>query len=221
MTTTTAADLAAGHAHRYMMEASKLLDAGFCTKAAQKRAMQCLNYAYDRTRGLVHDTAIDTARGDRWQAGEQPTEEAWKAYWEELNQYEVPFNLHEVRDRHIAICETLGLPGCSQIIRELLDMRQLVKDTPVVPQPRDETKKRVEAIRMDLMEIIAKRREQYVEALDMARHFGGLPVTCNVHWVRHEQGTMFLRHYFYLRGKLTPLQVLLAAADTYAREQEA
>lgn len=215
---TAIADRNVAKAHRYMTEATQLLDAGFCTKSAQKRSLECLNRAYDATRDIVHNLAIEIARDNN--LGREKDDTTWGAYLDELRQYDMPFNLHEVRDRHLAAVDPIA-PGSVQIVRELLDMRQLVKDTPVVPKPRDDTKKRVEAIRLDLMEIIAKRREQYVEALDMARHFGGLPVSCNVHWVRHEQGTMFLRHYFYLRGKLTPLQVLLAAADTYAREQEA
>jgi len=215
--TTNAQDYAAAKAHRLMREAQDLLDAGFPTKAAQKRAFDCLNRAYGYTKDIVHGLVIDDARMSHpdWQTNE----DAFRAYRASLDANDLPFDLHLVKPGHIAIASAFA-PASSMIIAELVEMRALVKATPITPIVKDETKARVEQVRKSLVDLMAQRKAQYVEALDMAREFNGLPVSVNAHWVRHEQGTVYLRHYFYLRGKLTPLQVLLAAADTYARETE-
>lgn len=215
---TNRSDLLAARAHKAMMAAQELMDAGFCTKAAQSRALGELNRAYNETRDIVHGLSIDAARaemGDAWQA-----EATWPDYIAKLDRYDMPFDLHQVRPAHIEAIRDLA-PGSAQIIAELVDLRLLAKATPVTPIIKDSTRERVAAVRRDIIEQMERHKAQYVEALDMARLFNGLPVSVNAHWVHHEQGTVYLRHYFYLRGKLTPLQVLLAAGDTYAREQEA
>lgn len=212
----------AAKAHRYIMAAQELIDAGFPTKAAQKTAMGYLNRAYADTREIVHDLVIDDARMSfpgcmEVKDGNDPL---WQGYLAALRESDIPFDLHQVRDAHLAIINAFA-PASYEIVKDLIAMRQVAKDTPIVPLPKNETKERIETVRKSIIDEIERRKAQYVEALDMARLFNGLPVTVNAHYVRHEQGTVYLRHYFYLRGKITPLQVLLAAADTYAREQEA
>jgi hypothetical protein len=220
--TVNRSDLLAATAHKCMMKAQELIDAGFCTKAAQQSALQLLNRAYSNTNDIVHDLVITHARAavPGWDKVEDHNDPLWVEYRSIIDAHDLPFDLHQVRPVHVERAAALA-PASAQIMQELVNMRAVAKATPITPMVKDETKVRVAAVRASLIEEMARRKAQYVEALDMARQFNGLPVSVNAHWVRHEQGTMFLRHYFYLRGKITPLQVLLAAADTHAREQAA
>lgn len=42
----------------------------------------------------------------------------------------------------------------------------------------------------------------------------------NVHYVTNQHGTTFLRAFYYLNGTLTPLSIIIAAAEAKAREAE-
>ena len=64
------------------------------------------------------------------------------------------------------------------------------------------------------------RQEQYNNALRLHDIFGGLPVHANVHYVTNQHGTTFLRAFYYLNGTLTPLSIIIAAAEAKALEAE-
>jgi membrane-associated HD superfamily phosphohydrolase len=65
------------------------------------------------------------------------------------------------------------------------------------------------------------RKAQFVEGLEIARMFNGLPVSVNAHWVHGHKGTNFIRYFFYLAGELTPLNMIMAIAQAHEAEKEA
>lgn len=191
-------------------------EAGFRSKAAQKDALSRLNRAYE----MVRDTAREAVRD--YAFAEYPTtEEADNIARDELfRANDLPFDLHQVRDRHVEIIEQWA--GLGQTVREMIALREAIKEAEIAPAPaKPEIEQKAEAVRKAVIDEIEKRKAQFVEGLEVARMFGGLPVTVNAHIVRGHKGAIFLRHFFYLRGKLTPLNMIIAIAEAYEAEKEA
>lgn len=192
--------------------AQAAFEAGFASKAAQKRALDDLNRAYDAIRTAAHDAQISYANGNP----------ALNNHGENRNRFfndnDLPFDLHQVRDRHVEIIAKWG--NEAQTVRDLIALRAAIKAAPIAPAPvKPEAEAKAEAVRKSIVEIMEARKAQFVEALEIGRMFGGLPVSVNAHWVHGHKGAVFVRHFFYLRGKLTPLNLIIAAADQLEREK--
>ena len=98
----------------------------------------------------------------------------------------------------------------------------MLKLIPVVkPEPKSDriTAKQAE-VTATVVDMIKRRTAQYHEAVELGRLFGGLNVSATPHLVTNEFNTTFTRCFYYLNGKFTPLSVIMAAADTLAREKE-
>lgn len=190
----------------YLAKAQDAFEAGFASKAAQKRAMDDLNCAYRYEREALMKTILAARTPE---TAEQNHADYWAVF----------ADLHQVRERHFEIAaryaDTFG------IVREMIALRAAIKDAEIIAAPRNESAAKVEAIRKTITEEMERRKAQYIEALEIGRHFGGLPVSVNAHWVHGHKGTVFLRHFFYLRGKLTPLNLIMAAAEQLEREDQA
>ena len=78
---------------------------------------------------------------------------------------------------------------------------------------------KVETVRRSIIEGMERRKTQDVDGLDMADCFGGLPVTVNARMATNDKGIVFVRHFFYLRGKRTPLKTIIAIAEKLEQEQ--
>ena len=106
-----------------------------------------------------------------------------------------------------------------------------IKATPIAAAPaKPDAIVKAELIRHSIVEEMERRKAMFVEGLEIGRIFAdlyprknkageiipsaSLPVSVNAHWVRGHKGTDFVRHFFYLRGKLTPLQTIMAIAQT-------
>jgi len=191
-------------------------EAGFRNKAAQKEALTNLNRAYDMVcdvaRGAIREYAFTEIPG---------AEEAdYIARNEIFRAADLPSDLHQVRDRHVEIIEKWA--GLGQTVREMIALREAIKEAEIAPAPaKPEIEQKAEAVRKAVIDEIEKRKAQFVEGLEVARMFGGLPVAVNAHLVRGHKGAIFLRHFFYLRGKLTPLNMIIAIAEAYEAEKEA
>lgn len=192
--------------------AVEMIDAGFSSKAQQKRANEKLNSAYDQIQSWVHAAAcnialeIDPKREDQ---------EAWAA---KVREYDIPFNLHQVRDRHIEKTAEIS-KEVAEKISLLLEMREAVKAQKVEKVEKKQKSEYQVRAEKTLTELLKKRQEQYLEAVELGRIFEGLPVSANTHYVVNEHNTEFLRTFYYLNGKLTPLNVIIAAAEELAREK--
>ena len=172
-------------------------DQTFAAKAHQKEALGYLNGGYD----MIRENNREFLRS--------LTEEK---YWA------IPLDLHQIRDKHTHLFDEVHHANLS----ELVDLRVLLKLIPVVkPEPKSDriTAKQAE-VTATVVDMIKRRTAQYHEAVELGRLFGGLNVSVTPHLVTNEFNTTFTRCFYYLNGKFTPLSVIMAAADTLAREKE-
>ena len=199
----------------YIARATEKFEAGFTSKAAQKDALDDLNRAFDiLTRGARDD--ILTAAADRFPNAriDEAANVARIEFVNTLGYWDLPDYPHLLRDRHQAILAGRWDDAC--MIR---DLRNAIKAAPVVKAER-KTDEREVAIQKSIREIMEMRRSQFERGLAVAELFGGLPVSVNVHRVTNEHGTTFLRAFYYLRGELTPLNVILCIAQELERQAE-
>ena len=187
------------------------LDAGFPSEAARKRALDDLNRAYCSIRDAAFDAICSAVRQI---AAETADDDACTALFREN---ELPYDLHQVRDRHFPILERFGAQHA--LVSDLVALRAAIKAAPINPAPqRDPAGQRAETVRKSILEELQRRKETYVRGLDLARRFGGLRVSVNAHLVYGHKGAVFTRNFFYLNGELTALQTIIAIADTLERE---
>lgn len=187
-------------------------EAGFASEAARKRAIECLSHAYSYQRDLAHDACIGAAAGLEGEAR-----------IEHFNAFDIPFDLHQVRERHFATFTRWAGESAADLVRAMGDMRAAMKAAPVgiaKPAPT-EAEEKAQRIYKAISEVMAQRKADYLRALDLGRHFGGLPVSVNSHYVHGHKGAVFIRNFFYLGGKLTALNVIIAAAQTLEDEKAA
>lgn len=188
--------------------------ATYPTMAAQKDALQKLNRAYDAARDVVRDLTIADANT------------RWPNYCDERDahfaRWDMPFDLHQVRDQHVVIAEYWNLRA-AQIIRALRDLRGDVKAAPVVKVEKADRAmtEKVEQVQRDIRDEMQRLGRMYDSALNIARLFNGLPVTASVHMVTNQFGTTFIRAFYYLAGERMPLSLIIAAAQTAALEKGA
>ena len=218
MTTTDKETAYLARAKRNLDDALEAAADTFSSKAAQKRVLDDLNRAYNDARDAYGEIyrvelfANDEAAGGR---------DAWDAA-AFLDAREVPFDLHHVRDLHV---ERIGeySAEAANIVRAARFIRAEVKAAEIVPPVKaDAAEKEAEArVQRSIREEMDRLGKMYHEALDLGRIFNGLPVSANVHMVTNAHGTTFLRAFYYLNGKRTPINVILAAAQTLADEARA
>lgn len=75
-------------------------------------------------------------------------------------------------------------------------------------------------IKSDIYAIIQKRRESFVRGLDLADKFNGLQVHVNAHMVYCQNREPYVRHFFYLFGKLTALNTIIAVAEEHKNKNK-
>ena len=173
-------------------------DQTFAAKAHQKEALGYLNRGYDMIRKNNFRFSIDSLSSEDY--------------------YAIPNDLHQVREKHNRLFDEVYHAN----LNELVTLRVLLKLIPVVkPEPKSDriTAKQAE-VTATVVDMIKRRTAQYHEAVELGRLFGGLRVSVTPHLVTNEFNTTFTRCFYFLEGKFTPLSVIMAAADTLAREKE-
>lgn len=201
---------------KYIDKAQALLELGFQSNAARKRAMEQVGWAYDAVRDAVHTEIIR----DAWAAFPGTDMQSNLQRGARFTELDMPFSLAHVRDKHFTTLAGAGYVGFA-MVRDLIALRETIREAPVAPPPPvNATVERVNAVRRTIVEEMERRKAVYLEGLDMARHLGGLAVTVNAHRVHGHKGAVFDRHFFYLRGKLTPLNTIVAIAEQLEREKE-
>lgn len=200
-------------------KANDLFEAGFSSKARQNEAKAYVSNAYDLVKDITHNAAIDLAR--KQTPGWDKDQETFQKYVDIVRLYDIPLSLAHVRPKHLDAIKGL-VEYVDQILPTLIDLYNQIKEAPITPHVREisKTEEKRKVVLKSIIEIMEKRKAQYVEALEIGEQFGGLPVSINAHWVRGHKGTDFVRHFFYLRGKLTPLNIIIAAADELERRKE-
>jgi hypothetical protein len=200
----------------YIERATSAFEAGFATKSAQKDALDSLNRAFDAFRDLFFEDvrAVAPHQHALGELNEQQSRERW----DHFEAHDLPFSLHQVRDRHIGIIAGFKGEGEATTVRDLIALRAAIKSAAIIPVERKEDAA-VVAVRAQIEDLIALRKAQYGRALELGELFGGLPVSTNWHYVQNQYGTVFPRCFFYLAGKLTPLNVLVAASQELERRK--
>lgn len=203
-----------------LANASAAFEAGFASEAARKRALGEINYAYDKAKDEVMK-AILAARSP------ETEEENHKDYWS------IPMYVHHVRPAHLATAAKYG--NAFAIVPDMIALRDAIKAAEIAPLPvKPEAEVKAAAVRKSIVDEMERRKAMFVEGLDLGRVFAelyprknkageivpsaSLPVSVNAHWVRGHKGTDFVRHFFYLNGKLTPLNTIMAIAQTLDAE---
>lgn len=196
-----------------MVYAHDMLEAGFASEAARKKALDKLNNAYEILQ--VHVSAL--IANDIW--NQIPGEGDQEARSEMFNKAELPFSLHHVREKHVMIFESYE---CGSIVKDMLELRAAIKDAHVAVVPKtDRIERKAAEVRQTIVQEMERRRARYIEELDIARMLGGkLNVTARSHYVIGHKGTKFVRSFFYLNGKLTALNTIIAVADQIERENK-
>lgn len=190
--------------------ALEALEAGFPSEAARKRALDDLNRAYTTIRNAAFDAVCTAVRARQGDTAAQDALFADNA---------LPYDLHQVRDRHFPALERFSPQHA--LVRDLIALRATIKAADIKPAPqRDPDAQRAEIVRKTILEELQHRKEAYVQGLDIARLLGGLAVTVNAHLVYGHKGAIFTRNFFYLNGQLTALRTILAIAGTFERERK-
>ena len=189
----------------YIARAAEAMSLGFASKAAQKRALDDLNRAYSMVHDAHFDDVLDAAKG--------LDDDARRAF---IDARETPFDLHQVRARHIELMSDYP------VVSQLVEMRAAAKAAEIAVIVKDVREVELRArVEKTLGEMIALRQDKFLHGVKLTEIFGGLPVTANTHWVHGEKGGQWLRTYFYMAGVLTPLQVIIAVLEDAARKKKA
>lgn len=201
---------------KLITEAQAAFDAGFLSEAARKRAIANLSTAYQMQRDNAHDACIDAANGA------QPLE--GQARVDHFNAFDLPFDLHAFRPKHFPTLVRWAGQNEAELVSDLLAMREAMKAAPVgIAKAAPSALEAKEAqVRETVREFMDRRHADYLHALDIGHLFGGkLPVSVNAHTVWGHKGAVFTRHFYYLAGKFTALNVIMAAAQTLEDEANA
>lgn len=188
---------------RYLTEATDLFNEGFSSKAAQRRALDSLNRAYDLQKGAIHDILLaETDRGEGWN----------DLYWG------VP-DLHNWKPRHSEQFKTFAPQVAA--IEQLVELRNEVKAAEITPPAKSEAKVIEERVIKSVRDLLETRRAQFLEGCRLAEVFGKLPVSVNAHYVTNAHGTTFIRCFYYMAGRLTPLNTIICVLQTMKDKEEA
>ncbi|APQ14764.1 hypothetical protein BJP27_24445 (plasmid) [Pseudomonas oryzihabitans] len=178
-------------------------EAGFTSKAAQKRAFDSLNRAASLLKDDVHRLCWDLAKQNA--ANKERTD---GAYWMNLD-------LHVWSAKRRA--ELLGyLPEAEAIANQYDDLAALrtsIKSAPIVPVERKQCDVTTKAL-TTLRELMEKRGQQYARGVRLTEVFGRLPVYANAHLVTNQHGTTFVRVFWFMLGELTPLSMIMAVLQS-------
>jgi hypothetical protein len=173
-------------------------DQTFAAKSHQKEALGELNSGYQMLRENNFQFSMDSLSREDY--------------------FAIPFDLHQIREKHFRLFDEAHHAD----LTDLITFRVLLKELEVVkPAPKSDriTAKQAE-VTETVVDLIERRMAQYHEAVELGRLFGGLPVSVTPHQVTNGYNTTFTRCFYYLAGKFTPLQVILAAMDALAQEKE-
>lgn len=189
----------------YLNKAHDSFEKGFTSKAAKNKANSFLLLAYEQViNSLREKILLDRSESD--------------SRFDELTEiyYQVP-QFHHWKEKHNELFS--DYKSHTSYISDLVELRKAIKESEIIKIER-ESNHQEEIVRKTITEEIAKRKEQFVEGLRLAHLFNGLNVCVNAHYVTNQHGTQFVRHFFYLNGKLTPLTMLIAIAQTYQKEKK-
>jgi hypothetical protein len=194
----------------YSERAIVAFNKGFNTMADKKRCLEDVSRAYDVARHLISDGLLNLRS-----TGAMTDEDMQPLYWA------VPFQLNHYRPKHSDMFRGF-FPEAVETIEYLVQLREQVKAQPIVkvaPKVSVEQAIKVEYIEKTLAQIFAYNMAQYERGLKINEVFGGLHVSVTPHWVFRDGGK-FIRYFYFMEGKMTALNTILAVMQTIADEKE-
>lgn len=194
----------------YTDKALDLFNKGFTTKSAQKESLRYLNLAFEVLRKKVNHDLLN-----RRDAGTISDDDMQPLYWllpYDLHQFNEKKHIHPFNGDYAEIFEEM---------KYLKELRNTIKDAPIerVVSPEKEYKEKAEKIEKSLKELFEHAMQEYDRALRLAEIFGRVPVSVTPHYV-HRDGGRFVRYFYFVNGKLTALNTIIAAMQTHAINQE-
>jgi hypothetical protein len=192
--------------------ATNALEAGFLSEAARKRALDNVNRAYDlitravREEHLAYFHALPHDDNGRpvLAADEQANHDRIRDLY-----YGIPA-LHVLKDKHFAAYAEWPR---FEAARDLVALRAAIKAAEIVKHERPV--KENDEVRKYVIKTLEERKAEFVSGVKLAHLFGGLHVTASAHWVYGHKGARFIRYFFYLNGRFTALNMIMAIAEKY------
>ena len=178
----------------------------YASKAEQKRELEQLNRQYHKINEAMQTKQLEARRDNGDPA-------LMELYWER------PHDLHQFTAKKRDMFRPY-FPDEVAEIEALLELREAVKASEIRKVEANPQRKLEDRITADLKALMERQERQYVTGLEMTRYFGTMPVSVNAHFVVNQYGTTFVRCFYYLHGKLTALNTIMAIKDTYKREIE-
>lgn len=203
----------------YLDEAMTGLESGFLSEAARKRALESLNRAHRQVEEQIHNVQLAYFHAlphDENGRREVPASE--QANYDRISAlyYNFPA-LHVIKDKHFeAYAE---YPQFAQM-RELINLRNEIKAAEIVKHERPLNEEKVEEVRKFVAKTLEERKAEFVSGVELAHIFKGLHVSVNAHWVYGHKGARFIRYFFYLNGRFTALNMIMAIAEKYQADTE-
>ncbi|MFS1428777.1 hypothetical protein LMH73_016940 [Vibrio splendidus] len=189
------------HYETRLTSATELFNAGITSQAGKKRVNFLLGNAFDSAKNKLQATIL-TERSEC--VGTEKEADLDALYWA------VP-ELHNWREKHYSLFAQY--PEHVDMIRKLVELRAATKAADIITIEKDAGKEKIEAVRKTIVDEMARKKQQFVEGLELAKLFNGLNISVNAHYVTNEKGTEFIRHFFYMNGKLTALNMIIAIAE--------
>ena len=184
----------------------------FSSKAKKNEAVKDVSRAFEKNvHDKLHRLTLDLSIECRDKGDKENEERYHELYWS------IP-DLHNWREKHSKMFAEFA-----EIVEEaesLFETRKAIKETEVAPKAEKTVDPREEKVYKSIADEMEARKASYVRGLSLAEIFGGLNVTANSHMVTNSHGTTFPRTFFYLFGKLTALNVIIAVHEKMESEKE-
>lgn len=207
----------------FLNAATEAFNNGFSSKAGAKAACDDLNRVWDSIERELKDACLAARTpDDGTNSGFKMSPEVNAVYWDFAD---YP---HLFKAKHIELVRAAfgdRFDALMDFAAEVVALRAAIKAAPIVPPVKDEAKVIADRIVESIRERMDRLQVRYLEAIDLTTVFENgfvmKGLSANSHYVTNEHGTTFLRTFFYLNGKLTPLNLIIAAAQEAKRRSEA
>ena len=195
-----------------------MVEAGFVSKAGQKRALNECTNMMNMVRAEFSSFYLDSVSLEERNMDLPEHKAAVDLYYAQPNT--ATFGKYLVKAEKAM--PWMDKNQCEELVsmgEQVVAMIATVKNAPV-NQPAPKVSEKEIAIKKSIMEVMEKRGEQFNRCLRLDEMFGRMLVTANVHLVHGHKGTIFLRAFYYVCGHLTPLSVIIAAMEEAAKKEK-
>lgn len=187
---------------------AEALTKNFASEAARKRAMEDLRSVYDEVKNAVM-TEILNRMGPR--EHDENFREIMTPEQEVLN--ELYWSFPDFQHVKPATFEKFAGYPLMNVLEEIVQLRVAVKTMEVVKYEKPIEQVRVERVQKSLAEQMQYRKEAFERGVELTHMFKRQGISVRGHYVIGHKGTIFPRFFYYLHGKLTALNTILAVAE--------